>query len=107
MKKMICDKVKFISIRGKSFVHTGSYRLLEEKTGLDLGIKAKATFKKMTGISASGWLSNRPESYKYHSYLIRLGGVPSQLNHESIMSAKHIIFLLLRAGDINSIIIPV
>ena len=63
-----------------------------EKTGLDLGTNPKTAFKKLTGISASGWLNNRPESYKYHSFLIRLGGVPSSLNHEPIMSAKHINF---------------
>ena len=63
-----------------------------EKTGLDLGLEAKTTFKRLTGISTSGWLSNRPESYKYHSFLIRLGGVPSALNHEPKMSAKHINF---------------
>lgn len=63
-----------------------------EKIGLDLGAKAKSTFKSLTGISASGWLSNRPESYKYHSFLIRLGGVPSSLNREPKMSAKHINF---------------
>lgn len=73
-----------------------------DKLGLDLGIKAKKTFKSLTGISASGWLNNRPRSGSYFSFLIRLGGVPSSLNYEPIISANHLnLFTLESIGNPN------